>query len=266
MDWLDISAAVSPSMPTFEGDPPVRLELAKSLARGDVCNLTRIDMGAHTGTHIDAPIHFVPGGSSSEAIALEAVIGPAWVVDAREQQGVITSGDLARLAIPPDETRILFRTPNSRLWERAGFQTGFFGLDASAAAALVSRSATLVGIDYLSIALFGDPTPTHVTLLSAGVVVLEGLDLREVEPGPYDLLCLPLRIVGSDGAPARALLRPRLSRCREDSGEAPDHARHEGFAEGEYRLRADRAALPRRARIRTSRSLAAVAAVLRGNA
>jgi arylformamidase len=209
VDWLDISAPVDPSMPTFEGDPPVRLERVKSLAGGDVCNLTRVDMGAHSGTHIDAPIHFVAGGSSSEAIAIDAVIGPAWVVDAREQRGPISADDVDRFAIPAGETRILFRTPNSQLWERPGFQTGFVGLDPSAAAALVGRRTRLVGIDYLSIAPFGDPTPTHVTLLSAGVVVVEGLDLRAVEPGPYELLCLPLRIVGSDGAPARALLRRR---------------------------------------------------------
>jgi arylformamidase len=209
VDWLDISAPVEPSMPTFEGDPPVAFERVKSLANGDVCNLTRIDMGAHSGTHVDAPIHFVAGASSSEGIALDAVMGPAWVVDTREQRGPITAADLERLAIPPQETRILFRTPNSQLWERPGFQTGFVGLDASAAGALVNRRATLVGIDYLSIAPFGDPTPTHVALLSAGVVILEGLDLRAVEPGPYELVCLPLRIVGSDGAPARALLRRR---------------------------------------------------------
>jgi arylformamidase len=209
VDWLDISAPINPSMPTFEGDPPVEFELVKSLAGGDVCNLTRIDMGAHTGTHIDAPIHFVPGGAGSETIAIDAVVGPAWVVDAREQRGPITADDLARMAIPPAETRILFRTSNSLLWEQPGFQTGFVGLDASASEVLAGRPTTLVGIDYLSIAPFGDPTPTHVALLSAGVVVLEGLDLRAVEPGPYELLCLPLRIVGSDGAPARALLRRR---------------------------------------------------------
>jgi arylformamidase len=209
VDWLDISAPINPSMPTFEGDPPVEFELVKSLARGDVCNLTRINMGAHTGTHIDAPIHFVPGGAGSETIAIDAVVGPAWVVDAREQRGPITADDLARMAIPPAETRILFRTSNSLLWEQPGFQTGFVGLDASASEVLAGRPTTLVGIDYLSIAPFGDPTPTHVALLSAGVVVLEGLDLRAIEPGPYELLCLPLRIVGSDGAPARALLRRR---------------------------------------------------------
>jgi arylformamidase len=210
VEWLDISAAIDPSMPTFEGDPPVLVERVKSLAGGDVCNLTRIDMGAHSGTHIDAVVHFVEGGSGSEAIPLEAVMGPAWVVDARNQRGPITARDVARYDIPRGETRLLFRTPNSGLWERPGFQTSFVGFDAGGAAALVERRPALVGIDYLSIAPFGDPTATHVALLSAGVVILEGLDLRRVEPGPYELLCLPLRIVGSDGAPARALVRPRL--------------------------------------------------------
>jgi arylformamidase len=210
VEWLDISALVDPSMPTFEGDPGVRIERVKSLRHGDVCNLTNIDMGAHSGTHVDAPIHFVEGGSSSEAIPLDALLGPAWVVDARDQRAAIAAGDIERLEIPANETRILFRTPNSELWERPGFQTGFVGLDASGADALIRRGTTLVGIDYLSIAPFGDPTPTHRALLSAGVVILEGLDLRDVEPGPYELVCLPIRIVGSDGAPARALLRPRL--------------------------------------------------------
>ena len=209
MDWLDISAQVAAGMATFEGDPEVRIELVKSLARGDVCNLTRIEMGAHSGTHIDAPVHFVEGGASSEGIPLDAVLGPAWVVDGRRQRAAITAEDLERLDIPIGEVRILFRTSNSELWGRPGFQRGFVGLDATAATALVRRGAVLVGIDYLSIAPFGDPTPTHRALLGAGVVVLEGLDLRAVEPGPYELVCLPLRIVGSDGAPARALLKPR---------------------------------------------------------
>jgi arylformamidase len=209
VDWLDISAPIHVTMPTFEGDPPVHLELVKSLARGDVCNLTRIDMGAHTGTHIDAAVHFLEGGTSAEAIPLDALLGPAWVVDARDQRGPITARDIARFDIPRGEGRLLFRTPNSELWGRPGFQTSFVGFDAGGSSALVERRPLLVGIDYLSIAPFGDPTPTHRALLGAGIVVLEGLDLREVEPGRYELLCLPLRILGSDGAPARALLRPR---------------------------------------------------------
>ena len=166
-------------------------------------------LGVHTGTHVDAPIHFVEGGATAEAIALDALIGPAWVVDATAATGSITAGDLDRFDIPADEVRLLFRTRTAHLWDAPGFEPGFVALDATAATALVRRGVRSVGIDYLSIAPFGDPVPTHRILFEAGVVVLEGLDLRNVAPGAYDLLCLPLRIVGSDGAPARALLRPR---------------------------------------------------------
>jgi arylformamidase len=210
MDWIDISVPVSMDMPTFEGDPSVVVERVKSLAAGDVCNLTRLDFGAHSGTHIDAPIHFVANAPASEAIPLDLCLGPAWVADGRGLRATITAADVERMRIPDGETRILIRTPNSGLWTRRGFQKTFLGLDESAARALVERGARLVGIDYLSIAPFGDPTPTHRSLLERGVVVLEGLDLGAVEPGPWELLCLPLRVAGSDGAPARAILRRRL--------------------------------------------------------
>jgi arylformamidase len=168
-----------------------------------------VDFGAHSGTHIDAPIHFVDGGSASEAISLDACLGRAWVADGRHLRSTITAADVAALAIPAGETRVLIRTPNSELWSDPAFRKDFVGLDAAAASALVQLGVVLVGIDYLSIAPFGDPTPTHRTLLERGVVVLEGLDLRAVEPGPYDIVCLPIRLVGSDGAPARAILRSR---------------------------------------------------------
>jgi arylformamidase len=208
-EWLDISALVTPGMPTFEGDPPVSVELVKSLAAGDVCNLTRVAFGAHSGTHIDAPIHFVRSGASSEAIPLDACMGPAWVADGRHLRATITAVDVRALAIPAGETRVLIRTMNSELWSERGFRRDFVGLDAAAASALIDVGILLVGIDYLSVAPFGDPTPTHRTLLERGIVVLEGLDLRAVEPGAYELVCLPMRLVGSDGAPARAILRPR---------------------------------------------------------
>jgi arylformamidase len=210
VDWIDISAPISMGMPTFEGDPPVRLERVKSLAAGDVCNLTRLDFGTHSGTHVDAPIHFVAGGAAAEAIPLGACIGPAWVADGRSLRGRIAAPDIEMLGIPDGEQRILIRTSNSELWSRRGFQHEFVALEESAARKLVDRGIVLIGIDYLSIAPFGDPTPTHRALLASGVVVLEGLDLRSVEPGAYDLVCLPMAIVGSDGAPARAIVRRRL--------------------------------------------------------
>jgi arylformamidase len=207
--WTDISVPIQPSTPIFEGDPPYRIELAGSMAAGAICNVSRLELGAHTGTHLDAPRHFIEGAAATEAIPIDDCIGPAWVVDATALSRTIGAADIAALDIPPAETRLLIKTPNSELWGKEGFQSGFIGLDGGAAAALVERGVRLVGIDYLSIAPFGDPIATHQTLLAASVVILEGIDLRAVEPGPVDLLCLPIRLVGSDGVPARALVRPR---------------------------------------------------------
>jgi arylformamidase len=209
VDWLDISVPISERTPIFTGDPTFSRDLAQDLTRGDVCNLSRLDMGAHTGTHVDAPRHFIDGAPTTETIALDACMGDAWVVDATALTSTIRASDLDRLAIPSGETRLLFKTRNSDLWSRDGFSSDFLAFGADAARWLVDRGVRLIAIDYLSIAPFGDPVDTHRAFLGAGVVVVEGTDLRAVEPGPYELLCLPLRLVGSDGAPARALLRPR---------------------------------------------------------
>lgn len=207
--WIDISVPIGPGIPIFDGDPAFRIELAASIAAGDICNVSRLELGAHTGTHLDAPSHFFDGAAATEAIPLDACIGPAWVVDGTRLNRTIGAADIDALEIPPGETRLLFKTPNSELWGRPGFQTGFIALDGGAATRLVERGVRLVGIDYLSIAPFGDPVATHRALLAAGVVILEGTDLRDVEPGPVELLCVPIRLVGSDGVPARALVRPR---------------------------------------------------------
>lgn len=207
--WIDVTVPIRAGMPVFAGDPPVRIELAQAMSSGASCNVTRLDMGAHTGTHVDAPVHFIEGAAGADAISLEALIGPAWVVDGLGLTGEIDEAALESLEIPAGESRLLFKTPNSALWERDGFSDAFIGLTDGAARALVARGIALVGADYLSIAPHGKAAPTHYAFLKAGVVILEGLDLRDVEPGPYDLVCLPLRIVGCDGAPARALLHRR---------------------------------------------------------
>ena len=207
--WTDVSVALRPDIATFPGDPIYSIERALAIANGAICNVSRLDMGVHTGTHLDAPSHFIDGAAGTESIQLGACIGPAWVVDATALSGNIGPTELASLDIPPDETRLLFKTPNSELWNQPGFSEAFIGLDGEAARVLAERRVRLVGADYLSIAPFGNPAPTHLALLSAGVVIIEGLDLRAVDPGPVDLLCLPLRLVGSDGVPARALVRPR---------------------------------------------------------
>ena len=206
MRIIDITVPVRPGMIVFEGDPDISLERVSSIATGAICNISRLTAGVHTGTHVDAPVHFVEGAAGIEVTPLDALVGMVYVVDAT---GVTTDIDrtaIEGLDLPPDATRILFKTSNSRLWERDRFFRDFIGLTGSAAEHLVERGVRFVGIDYLSIAPRSDPVPAHATLLRAGVVILEGADLREVAQGWYRLVCLPLMLVGSDGAPARAIL------------------------------------------------------------
>lgn len=199
VEILDISVPLREGMVTYPGDPVVKLELAQSIAEGSTVNLTRMDFGLHSGTHVDAPVHFLDGAAGIESTPLDAVIGPCEVVEAP---------DLSRdsvLRAPEGAERVLFKTPNSELWAQDEFAQDFARLDGDAASALVERGVRLVGVDYLSV---GDEAAHHA-LLGAGVVPVEGLDLRGVEPGPYELVCLPLRVVGADGAPARAILIKR---------------------------------------------------------
>jgi arylformamidase len=156
---------------------------------------------------VDAPVHFIDGASGVDSMPLEAMLGPAYVLDATSVVGHIDGPALDSLRIPDGVDRLILKTSNCALWSSPAFVGDFVGVTADAAASLVERGLRLVGIDYLSIAPPDDPTPTHVTLLRAGIVILEGLDLRPVPPGWYELLCLPIRLVGADGAPARVLLR-----------------------------------------------------------
>jgi arylformamidase len=191
MQIIDVSVPVRPGMITYPGDPEVRLERVSSIADGEAANLSRLDFGVHSGTHVDAPLHFVEGAASVETLPLEVLVGPCVVVEGLEPASV-----------PAGAERVLFKTANSRLWERDEFSEDFVKLDGEAARQLVERGVRLVGIDYLSI---GDEE-AHRVLLGAGVVAVEGLDLREVEPGEYRLVCAPLKLVGAEGAPARVLL------------------------------------------------------------
>lgn len=207
--WIDISAPVGPGTPVWEGDPPVVIERVLSLDCGDECTLSRAELGLHTGTHMDAPCHFLQGGASLDAMPLDAVIGPARVLAIRGG-GPIEPPDLEAHRIRRGE-RILFRTRNSeQLCYEAPFSRDFVALSPAGAEYLATRRIRAVGIDYLSIGGFGpEGNATHRVLLKAGIWIIEGLDLRRVHPGRYDLVCLPLRIVGADGAPARAALRKR---------------------------------------------------------
>ncbi len=201
----DITVALHARLPVWEGDPPVELERVKSFSEGDICNLTRMNISCHTGTHVDAPCHFVEGAGTVDQLDLQVLVGPAYVVDVGEV-GLITGVELA--AIPPGTERVLFKSRNSRYWSEPDptFHEDYVGVDVAAAEQLVAMGVKLVGVDYLSVAPYDAPTPTHVVLLGAGVIVLEGIDLSAIAPGPYTLMCLPLKIVGSDGAPARAVL------------------------------------------------------------
>jgi arylformamidase len=201
MEIYDITVPIREGMVGYEGDPEVRLERVHAIERGDVANNSRLDFGVHTGTHVDAPVHFIDGAPAADELPLERLLGPAQVVDATAVEDELDADALLALELPPVE-RILFKTRNSRLWQLEEFTYDFVSLTGSGAELLVERGVLLVGLDYLSI---GD-ADAHRVLLGAGVVAVEGLDLAHVDAGEYRLVCLPLRLVGSDGAPARAIL------------------------------------------------------------
>jgi arylformamidase len=207
MRIYDISLAITPGMPVWPGDPGVELERVTEIAKGANSNASRLTLGVHSGTHVDAPVHFLDGDTSVESLALETLTGRATVVDLPQAE-VLDAATLGAAGIPPGTQRLLFKTRNSAYWTRGekSFQTDFVAVDAGGAEWLVSQGVRLVGVDYLSVAPFKQSRPTHRTLLGAGVVVVEGLDLSQVGPGTYTLYCLPLKLVGSDGAPARAIL------------------------------------------------------------
>lgn len=200
MRVIDISVPIRPGMVTYPGDPKVLLERVNTIAGGDAANISRLDLGVHTGTHVDAPLHFIDGAPAVEDLALDVLVGPAVVVDATHVQGDMDE----TLELPAGTDRILFKTRNSELWSRDEFADDFVRVGIGLARKLAAGSVRLVGVDYLSV---GDEA-VHELLLGLGMVIVEGLDLRGVEPGPYRLACLPLRLVGSDGAPARAVLLP----------------------------------------------------------
>jgi arylformamidase len=202
MEILDVSIPIRTRMPIYPANAGVALRRIDAIADGAVANVSAVDLGAHTGTHVDAPNHFLDGAGGVETVALEPLIGPAVVVDATAVDTTLDAAAVAAAGVPAGAERVLFRTRNSQLWEQEGFNEDFVSFDASGARALLDAGVRLVGIDYLSI---GDPG-AHRALLGADVAVVEGLDLRAVEPGPYQLMCLPLKLVGSDGGPARAVL------------------------------------------------------------
>ena len=211
MPFYDITVPLTNEMPTYPGDPGIQISDWFTLANGDAANVTHVKLGAHTGTHVDAPAHFIEGATRVEALQLEVLIGKAQVIAVPEPLLSINKIFVAE-QLKPNITRLLFRTRNSAFWHDNSmqFRQDFTYLESEAAHFLVQQGVQLVGIDYLSIEQFGQKKhETHLALLSEGVVILEGLDLSGVPPGLYELICLPMRIRSGkgDGSPARAVLR-----------------------------------------------------------
>ena len=207
MKLYDITVPISNDLPVYPGDPPIQISRVMSLEKGDIARVSHLSFSTHIGTHIDPPYHFLKDGITSDQLPLDVFIGKARVIDVGEENvidaSLLSNYDLKRV------TRLLFKTRNSRFWRESNqFREDFVYLETDGAELLVQSGIKLVGIDYLSIEKFNfDKPTTHWTLLGAGIVIVEGLDLTEVSPGDYELLCLPLKIKDGDGGPARVVLR-----------------------------------------------------------
>mgnify|MGYP000914532641 FL=1 len=206
--YYDISLPISAALPVWPGDPPVWKERIQKMEDGEHANVTALKFGAHTGTHMDAPYHFIADGRTIDQVALEDLMGPAQVVQVDDSVDLITAEVLAGLPIDRSITKVLFKTRNSRLWAQmnASFDTGYVAIDPSASNVLVELGMRLIGVDYLSVAPWNDQVTTHRILLGAQIVLLEGLNLSAVTPGIYELAALPIKLHASDGAPCRAVL------------------------------------------------------------
>jgi len=214
MKIYDVTVPISSKVPIYTGDPLVVIETASTIAGGDSANVSHLCFGAHTGTHVDAPNHFIEGTRRVHQLDLEKLVGPCVVFDVDKNVLVIETHHLPPLT---GIERILFKTRNSSFWNEpdSEFRTDFTYISPEAARALADNSIKLVGIDYLSVEKFGSTDfATHITLLEKEIVVLEGLDLREVPAGEYEIICLPLKFKGGtgDGAPARTILRQKHDR------------------------------------------------------
>ncbi|MDO8615839.1 MAG: cyclase family protein [Dehalococcoidia bacterium] len=207
MAIYDVSVPLRPGMPTYaDSEPGPVLDFHSLLSRGDSANVSALSVGSHTGTHVDAPVHFIEGRPAVEAMPLDYLVGPAHVLEYRGERHLTAAG-LEAAGLPSGARRLLIKTRNGAFWDDDHFHPDFVGLAADAARWLVQRGFVLVGIDYMSIEQFRSPThEVHHALLDKGIVVLEGLDLRAVPPGEYFMVCAPVKVVGGDGAPARVLL------------------------------------------------------------
>lgn len=210
MKIIDISVAIRPDLPVWKGDPAVSVLRESSIAAGDAANVTHLNMGAHTGTHVDAPLHFLDGRRGVDRLDLETLVGPAWVAEFNVASE-ISAADLEAANIPTGTLRLLLKTRNSRLWREkpTAFDEDFVGVSTDGAEWLVQHAIQLIGIDYLGVERCDSVArgaPVHKTLLGAEIILLEGLNLSAVQPGAYRLICLPVKIRDADGSPSRAIL------------------------------------------------------------
>ncbi|MEA3439997.1 MAG: cyclase family protein [Chloroflexota bacterium] len=208
----DISVPVSSVLPVWPGDPRVSLERLSKIEEGADANVTFIRMSAHTGTHIDAPYHFLGGDNDTvDQLPLELLIGPAYVLHVPVEVNLVKTETLQALVIPEGTTRLLIKTRNSNYWQSAEteFMKEYVAISPDAARYLIERGIQVIGVDYLSVAPFDNTIPTHRILLEAGVLIIEGLNLSGIDQTNYELYCLPLNLIGTDGAPARAVLTQR---------------------------------------------------------
>jgi len=206
MRFIDASVPLDSALPSYPGNTPFSIEPIKRIAEGATSNLSTLHMSAHAGTHVDAPRHFFDEAPGVESVPLDILIGRTRVVQIASRRE-IGADELAAIDLS-DDLRVLFKTHNSKLWGSPDFHSDYVGVTESGAKYLVDHGIKVVGVDYLSVEIFHTPgAPAHHLLLGGGTVVIEGLNLRDVEPGVYEMYCLPLRIVGSDGAPARVVLR-----------------------------------------------------------
>ncbi len=206
---LDITIPLVSGIPQWPGSGDFDRRVAASMERGHGSNVTALRMDVHTGTHIDAPSHMLADGGAMETLPLERFVGPTQVVEIDSSRPAIEAADLENAGIEPGVRRLLFKTSNSRFWEVPchEFRKEFKALSAEAARWIVRRKIFTVGIDYLSIEPYQGDHSVHRLLMEARVAIIEGLNLRGVSPGMYELICLPLSLPGADGSPARALLR-----------------------------------------------------------
>ena len=205
---IDLSLPIGKDLLTWPGDPGVEVNPKKQIAEGDPSNVSLLSIGTHTGTHVDPPVHFIEGTDGIDRVALDVLVGEAIVADLRAADA-IGLDELHGLNLPEGTERLLCRTRNSDLWSSLPieFPDDYVAVTPEGARWMVERGIRLVGVDFLSVERAGaEGHPVHRTLLGNGTVIVEGLDLSKAEPGPYRLVCLPLRITDGDGGPARAAL------------------------------------------------------------